>query len=123
MTMKQLIGTKRAIMSLIKEKISPKLSYKLVKFISKIEVEETFYNKKCSELVDRYGERDKEGKLIYTDTGVKIKKDKALEFQAELDEVDNVEVEKPDTSFTLDELDELKLSVADMFFLQDFITE
>jgi len=123
MIIKQLIGAKRVIMSLIQEKLSPKLSYKLMKFIDKIEVEEKFYNTKCEELIEKYGERDEKNKLIYLETGVKIKKDKSLEFQAELDEVDKVEVEKPDTVFTLDELDELKLSVADMYFLQDFIVE
>lgn len=123
MIIKQLIGAKRVIMSLIEEKISPKLSYKLMKFIGKIEVEEKFYNTKCEELIQKYGERDEKNKLIYLETGVKIKKDKLLEFQSELDELDKVEVEKPDTVFTLDELDELKLSVADMYFLQDFIVE
>lgn len=123
MIIKQLIGAKRVIMSLIQEKLSPKLSYKLMKFIDKIEVEEKFYNAKCEELIEKYGERDEKNKLIYLETGVKIKKDKSLEFQAELDEIDKVEVEKPDTVFTLDELDELKLSVADMYFLQDFIVE
>ncbi|MGN1155556.1 MAG: hypothetical protein ACI4TK_05230 [Agathobacter sp.] len=123
MIIKQLIGAKRVIMSLIQEKLSPKLSYKLMKFIDKIEVEEKFYNTKCEELIEKYGERDEKNKLIYLETGVKIKKDKSIEFQAELDEVDKVEVEKPDTVFTLDELDELKLSVADMYFLQDFIVE
>lgn len=123
MIIKQLIGAKRVIMSLIQEKLSPKLSYKLMKFIDKIEVEEKFYNAKCEELIEKYGERDERNKLIHLETGVKIKKDKTLEFQAKLDELDNVEVEKPDTVFTLDELDELKLSVADMYFLQDFIVE
>lgn len=123
MIIKQLIGAKRVIMSLIQEKLSPKLSYKLMKFVDKIEVEEKFYNKKCGELIEKYGERDEKNKLIYLETGVKIKKDKSLEFQAELDELDKVEVEKPDIVFTLDELGELKLSVADMYFLQDFIVE
>lgn len=123
MIIKQIIGAKKVIMSLIQEKVSPKLSYKLVKFISKLEVEENFYNSKCKELIDKYGERDNENKFIYSETGIKIKQDKLEEFQLKLDELDNIEVDKPDVVFTLDELDELKLSVADMYFLQDFIVE
>ena len=123
MTVRQLIEAKKVIMSLIQEKLSPKLSYKLMKFVSKIEVEEDFYNKKVNELVDKYGERDDEGRLIYTDTGVKIQEDKMQICDSELRKIGDVEAEVPNMTFTLDELSEVKLSVRDMFFLQDFIAE
>lgn len=110
-------------MPLIQEKLSPKLSYKLMKFVRKIDVEEDFYNKKINELVDKYGERDGENKLIHTDTGVKIQEDKISICNLELQEIEDVEVDTPDITFTLDELSEIKLSVRDMFFLQDFIAE
>lgn len=123
MTIKRLIEAKRVIMPLIQEKLSPKLSYKLMKFVSKIDIEEDFYNKKVNELVDKYGVRDEENKLIHTDTGVKIQEDKVSICNLELQEIENVEVDAPDITFTLDELSEIKLSVRDMFFLQDFIVE
>ena len=123
MKVKQLIEAKKVILPLIQEKLSPKLSYKLMKFVKKIEVEEDFYNKQIGELIDKYGERDSDNNLIYTDNGVKIQNDKISNCNAELQEVDNVEVDAPDLSFTLDELSEIKLSVRDMFFLQDFIKE
>ena len=123
MKVKQLIEAKKVILPLIQEKLSPKLSYKLMKFVKKIEVEEDFYNKQIGELIDKYGERHSDNNLIYTDNGVKIQNDKISNCNAELQEVDNVEVDAPDLSFTLDELSEIKLSVRDMFFLQDFIKE
>lgn len=123
MKIKQLIEAKRVIMPLVQEKLSPKLSYKLMKFIKEIEVEEDFYNKKLNELVDKYGERDENNKLIYTDTGVKIQENKMSDCSTELQEIGDVDVNAPSITFTLDELDSVKLSVADMFFLQDFIVE
>lgn len=119
----ELINAKRAIMAFTQEKLSPKLSYKLLKFINKIEYEENFYNKKISELIDKYGERDENNQLIHTDTEVKIQEDKMADCNLELKEIENVEVEPPDMKFTLDELSEVKLSVQDMFLLQDFIEE
>lgn len=123
MKIKQLIEAKRVIMPLVQEKLSPRLSYKLMKFIKEIEVEEDFYNKKLNELVDKYGERDENNKLIYTDTGVKIQENKMSDCSAELQEIGDVDVDAPSITFTLDELDSVKLSVSDMFFLQDFIVE
>ena len=123
MKIKQLIEAKKVIMPLIQEKLSPKLSYKLMKFVSKIEVEEDFYNQKLNELIDKYGERGEDGELIYTDTGVKIQKDKMSICDSELQKISDVEAETPNMTFTLDELSEVKLSVRDMFFLQEFIAE
>lgn len=123
MKIKQLIEAKRVIMPLVQEKLSPRLSYKLMKFIKEIEVEEDFYNKKLNELVDKYGERDENDKLVYTDDGVKIREDKMSDCNAELQEIGDVDVDAPLITFTLDELDSVKLSVSDMFFLQDFIVE
>lgn len=123
MKIKQLIEAKRVIMPLVQEKLSPRLSYKLMKFIKEIEVEEDFYNKKLNELVDKYGERDDNDKLVYTDNGVKIREDKMPDCNAELQEIGDVDVDAPSITFTLDELDSVKLSVSDMFFLQDFIVE
>lgn len=123
MKIKQLIEAKRVIMPLVQEKLSPRLSYKLMKFIKEIEVEEDFYNKKLNELVDKYGERDENDKLVYTDDGVKIREDKMSDCNAELQEIGDVDVDAPSITFTLDELDSVKLSVSDMFFLQDFIVE
>lgn len=123
MKIKQLIEAKRVIMPLVQEKLSPKLSYKLMKFIKAIEVEEDFYNKKLNELVDKYGERDGENKLVYTDSGVKIQEGKMEACNEELQEIGEVEVDTPTITFSLDELDSVKLSVSDMYFLQDFIVE
>lgn len=123
MKIKQLIEAKGVIMPLIQEKLSPKLSYKLMKFIKEIEVEEDFYTKKLNELVDKYGERDENNNLIYADNGVKIREDKMPDCNSELQEIGDVDVDTPSITFTLDELDSVKLSVSDMFFLQDFIVE
>ena len=119
----KLIYIKGIFTPLCKEKLSPKLSYKLMKFISKIETEETFFNKKMQEIIDTYGEKGKDGNFIALDNGIKIKDECKVECNKALMELHAVEVEAPNITFTLDELSEVKLSVEDMIVLDEFIKE
>ena len=104
-------------------KISSKLAYKIMKFCKSIAIEEEFYNTKKSELVDIYAVKDKEGKIVVTNGTVSIIPEKLSEANAALRELNNIEVEAPNIKFTLAELEELKLSVADMYALDAFIEE
>ena len=54
---------------------------------------------------------------------IRIVEDKIAEAEKAMRELNEIEVEVPNIKFTLDELDELKLSVADMFALDAFIEE
>ena len=118
-----LIKTKNVLVQFFTEKLTPKLSYKLMKFISKIETEEKFFNEKMREIIDKYGEKDEKGKLIPMDNGIKLKDGTAFECNKEIAELESIEVEAPNITFTLDELSEIKLSVQDMFLLSEFIIE
>lgn len=123
MTIIKLIKAKEVLMPVFQQKLSPKLSYKIMKFVSKIEVEETFYNTKLKEIIDKYGAKDSEGNLQTTENGVQIAEGKREECKNALAELDAVEVTPPDIQFSLDELSEIKLSAIDMFMLADFIAE
>lgn len=105
-------------------KISSKLAYKIMKLCKSIAVEEEFYNTKRSEIVQRYAIKDESGQIVVSDTGmVSIMPDKIDEANTAMQELNNVEVDVPNVRFTLTELEELKLSVADMFVLDAFIEE
>ena len=123
MTIVTLVKAKEVLAPLFQEKLSPKLSYKIMKFVSKIETEETFYNTKLKEIIDKYGAKDTDGRLVTSDGGVQIAEGMQEECKAALAELDAVDVSAPDIKFTLDELSEVKLSTIDMFMLADFITE
>ena len=118
-----LIKTKNVLAPFFAEKLTPRFSYKLMKFISKIETEERFFNERMRDIINKYGERDENGNLIPLDNGIKIKDGTVLECNQEISELESVEVEAPDMKFTLDELAEIKLSVQDMFLLSEFIQE
>lgn len=103
-------------------KISVMLAYKIMKFYKNAETEKDFYEKKKSEIINTYAARDNDGNIIITDNGmISIMPDKVDEANAALKELNNVKIEIPNLKFRLSELSELKLSVADMFVLEEFI--
>lgn len=119
-----LLNVKQIFAQIAQTKISSKLAYKIMKFYKSIEVEEDFYNSKRDELIGIYSEKDANGQIVVNDDGtVKIIPDKTQEANKAMWELNNMEVEAPNVKFTLAELEEVKLSVADMYMLDAFIEE
>lgn len=119
-----LINTARIFEQFAQTKISSKLAYKIMKLCKSVAVEEEFYNTKRNEIIDMYAIKDENGNVAITDDGIiKIVPDKISEANAAMQELNSIEVEAPNIKFTLDELEGLELSVADMFALDAFIEE
>lgn len=108
-----------------KQKVPIKLAFKFSKLFSQIEESTNFYREKLQEIIDTYAERDENGDMVpATDgTGVQIQKDKIAECQEQLNELTSLEVEVPDITFTLDELEPFNLSIEQFDVLLPFITE
>ena len=104
--------------------ISSRLAYKIMKFCKSVSIEEEFYNDKRNDIINEYALRDKNGQIIVSDEGmIRIVEDQINEANKALAELNDIEVEVPNIKFTLAELEELKLSVEDMFILDAFIEE
>lgn len=119
-----LINSAKIFNQFAQTKLSAKLSYKIMKFCKSAAAEEEFYNKKKSEIIDTYAVKDENGQIAVTEDGmITIMQDKIAEANSALVELNSLEVEAPSVRFTLDELEGLELSVADMFALDAFIEE
>lgn len=119
-----LINATKVFNQIVQEKISPKLAYKILKLCKGAAEEEQFYDKKRSEIIQEYAVKDVDGKVAVSEDGmITIMPDKIPEAEKALQELNTIEVEVPNIKFTLDELEELKLSVSDMFALEAFIEE
>lgn len=119
-----LISAARIFNQFAQTKISSKLAYKIMKFCKSVAVEEEFYNTKRSEIIDMYAVKDENSQVVVSDDGmIKIVPDKISEANVAMQELNGIEVEAPSVRFTLDELEGLELSVADMFALDAFIEE
>ena len=109
-------------------KMPLKTSYKFSRLMRQVQTEIEFYQTKFKELVDEYAERDNNGEYIYSDDGqsISIIKGKEQECNEKIAELQNLDVDIKDISFSFDELETLEnlnLSVAQMSCLIPLIKE
>jgi len=124
MTLNDVLKARTVVSMVYKEKMPVKLAYKFMKFLKTTQKDEDFVNEKTKEFIEEYGERDKDNQFVYTDTGgVKVKADKHEECAAKMAELRDTEVDDYEITFTIDELEDLKLSVEDITALSPFIVE
>ncbi len=116
-----LLQARKALMQRAQEKISTALSYKMMKFMKASADEDAFYNTKFKEIITKYAEKDENGNPVEQNGGIKIIKDKIEDCQKEINAIGETEIEKPKITFTVWELEELKLSMAEVFALDEFI--
>lgn len=104
---------------------SIKTAYKMNKIYERATQEQTFIQEQQQKIAEKYAQRDEKGNLILTDdkTDILVEPSKMNECKKALRELVEIEVELPDYSFTLDELEPLKLSINDLQPLMNFICE
>ena len=104
---------------------SIKTAYKMNKIYERAAQEQTFVQEQQQKIAEKYAQRDEKGNLILTDdkTDILVEPSKMNECKKALRELVEIEVELPDYSFTLDELEPLKLSINDLQPLMNFICE
>ena len=74
------------------------------------------------EIILEYGKKGEDGQPIFLENGnVEIIEGKEIECNEKVRELENLEVEIPDTKFTLDELEILELSPRDIYALDPVI--
>lgn len=104
---------------------SIKTAYKMNKIYERAAQEQMFIQEQQQKIAEKYAQRDEKGNLILTDdkTDILVEPSKMNECKKALRELVEIEVELPDYSFTLDELEPLKLSINDLQPLMNFICE
>lgn len=107
------------------KKFSIKTSYKFSKLFKAVSGEYDYYTNEVRNIVNRYAERDEDGNPISTKdgTGVQIARESVSIAQKELNELLSIEVEIPDITFTIEELDSSELTVEDFNYLLPFVEE
>ncbi len=118
-----LIQSRNVISFFSKEQLSANLAYKFMKFLKITDSEDAFYNQRLAALIEQYAQRDEEGKYIKENDSFQIIKDKVDECRRVVNELNETKVDKPLISFCLEELKELKLSIKEIAYLDEFIIE
>ena len=116
MTLSNIIELREVLGEYVDSDINFATAYKFMKIIELTEKDYQFYLDKTKEVIESFGRKDENGKLIIEPNGtVKIKEDSIEEAQKRMDEMAAIEVEIPSQYFIkLNELEELKISCRKM---------
>lgn len=123
MKIKQLVQITQVLEKFVNEKLSIKLSYKIMKFLKATEADITFYKEKLTKIIEEYSERAEDGSIKMIDNNFKIKESEIDNFNKSYSELEEIKVELPNIKFKLDELEEIKVSPAELYVLDNLIEE
>lgn len=117
MKITELINAKNAFDLNCKYDGDIQLAFKVVKFIKSIETEANFYQKSYSDIVLKYADKDENG------NDVRISKDHISDFKEEIAKLDSIDVDKPEITFTFDELSKCDLTGNGLYALYPFVAQ
>lgn len=111
--------------SALKEKVMPVLvAYKLNQIEIVCEKNNSFFEEKTREIIEKYGEKDSAGNFVFTEDkqSIKVKPDYILDCEKEMRELSEIDVDIPDIKININDLSDVKMTVAEMGILMPFIS-
>ena len=105
------------------QKLPFKTSYKIALLSNEIQKHMNFYQDAFRNLLMEYGKKDESGNVMSTDDGqgVLLEEETMNEAYAKLAELRELDVELPDTKFSLDDFDNVEISPEEMMIIIPFI--
>ena len=105
------------------QKLPFKTSYKIALLFNEIQKHVDFYQESFRNLLVEYGKKDESGEIMPTDDGqgVLLAEETINEAYAKLAELQQLDVELPDTKFSLDDFDNVEISPEEMMIIMPFI--
>lgn len=100
-----------------------KVSYAIGKNIGKIEGELKHYNKEREKIVDKYCEKDEEGNLKIEDGNYVIKEGEKENWNMDMKELQDIEVEIDAYTFKLEELNGYDMTPSELICIDFMIGE
>lgn len=100
-----------------------KVAFTLNKIYKEMENDINFYNEKLGEIIQKYGQKDDSGNPVFSSDGTMIEiipelREECLEKQKE---INSLEIEVPDYSINIDDLEKINLTVSELNPLMPFI--
>lgn len=85
-------------------------SYKVVKLLKVYQENSEYYISQAQNIAQKYGEENESGELVSSDGTIFIPEENRLLVQKEFDELNSVEVDIPDITFTPDEFIDVNMT-------------
>lgn len=107
------------------QSLNIRLAYKLNKLNNRLTEEIEFYNAELQRALATYAQVDDEGNFIpnVEGTGFLIKNGMVMECHQKINELQNLEIEDLNITFTLDELENLTITPAELSCIESLIIE
>ena len=105
------------------QKLPFKTSYRLAMFIQEVQKHIDFYQENFRNLLIEYSKKDENGNPMPTEDGqgVLLVEETMNEAYTKLAELRELDVELPDTKFSVDDFGDIELSPEEMFVIMPFI--
>lgn len=117
-----LVNSIEGLRSLGQKELKAKPAYRVGKTIKAVEGELTVFNQTRQELIQKYGEKKEDGQLNTDENGnVKIPLDVISEFNKQMQELLNEEIELNVNLIALDDIEELNFTPTEMAQIEPFV--
>jgi hypothetical protein len=105
------------------QKLPFKTAYKIVLFTQEVQKHVDFYQESFRNLLAEYGKKDEQGNLVPTSDGqgVLLVEETMSEAYTKLGELRKLDVELPDSKFSIDDFDGIEISPEEMMLIMPFI--
>lgn len=115
MKMYEVIGLQNFFATVADKKIPVKTAYKLSKLARRVEEEVQFYQKEFKAIIDEYAKKEN-GQYVFAPDGLSIEviDGKDDECNAKIFELKTIEVDLKDISFSIEEFENLDLTLAEL---------
>ena len=123
MKLSEIIELSKTLSKIVTLDMPFSLSYKFNKLIKIVSASEEFYNTKVYELLQTYGKKDDNGKIIQDELGVHLRFETQDEFHKKHAELRDVEISDELLTFTVSELESLSISPQDLLPLMPLIKD
>ena len=123
MKLSQIEPLKETLLNISQKELPFRLAYKVSKLSEKIEKDYFFFTEEVQKIIVKYAERDEKGEIAFEGNNVKIQRDLIEQAEKDLKELDEVETEEINVSFTLEELESLNIKPLEVSALMPFIKE
>lgn len=99
------------------------VAYKLAKLYKVLSSDIEFFNSKMSDYIKHYAMKDEQGKLIFSPdgTGIKIAPENVDECNQKIHELEEMDVQAPNCTFSLDEFGNISFTPNEISVLLPFI--
>ena len=127
MTLKmyEIIDLPNILGKLKEQKLPFKTAYKTVLLTQEVQKHVDFYQETFRNLLMEYGKKDEQGNLVPTSDGqgVLLVEETMSEAYQKLGELRDLEVELPDTKFSVDDFGSIEISPEEMMVIMPFVCE